>query len=291
MFLLVVIAFARGSGIDPQVAGAVGGVALAVLVVGVAWTVVATRRVHVTASSPADAVVGEDVALRVGYSGPLTGVLIRDLDPPGGWVRPELGTNVLLHRADTRGVFRSVRIEVWCRGGLGVLSQRRIRSLDLAHDVLVAPRAVPVRWVPGPVVDEAISATAAFGGHHAGEVARAVRPYSPGDPARMVHWPSSLRAGSLVVRELEPPVRTGLAVVLAMVQPGPSAEDAASRAMGQVRAVLAGGGDVVLSTCEPGGTVLAPVTTVREAGRRLARAVPGTPAPAPRGWPVEVFRG
>jgi uncharacterized protein (DUF58 family) len=123
-----------------------------------------------------------------------------------------------------------------------------------------------------------------------GEVARSVRPYVPGDPARMVHWPTSLRAGSLVVRELEPPAQLGLAMVVRITAPGPEAEGAAGNAMGLGLSVLAGGGLLVLATCEDRGPVVGPVTSRRELGRRLAAAVPGEPAAPPRGWPVEVLQ-
>jgi hypothetical protein len=59
--------------------------------------------------------------------------------------------------------------------------------------------------------------------------------------------------------------------------------------MGVGRATLGAGGVVLLSTVEPGGPVCAPVAGTRELGRRLARAVPGTPVPAPDGWAVEVL--
>ncbi len=58
------------------------------------------------------------------------------------------------------------------------------------------------------------------------------------------------------------------------------AERVAERALGTVVDLLGDGAPVLLGTLERSGAVLAPVTDRRVAGRRLARAVPGTPAAA-----------
>ena len=61
----------------------------------------------------------------------------------------------------------------------------------------------------------------------------------------------------------------------------PEAEIAASRASGLALAALAADAFVELSTVEPTGSRTAPVQDGLEVGRRLARAVPGPPAPSP----------
>jgi uncharacterized protein (DUF58 family) len=126
---------------------------------------------------------------------------------------------------------------------------------------------------------------------------RSVRPYVPGDPARLVHWPTSARRGELVVREQEPAVVPGVAIVVDLRGPALGAEQAASRAagiadatLGIADATLAAGGRVVLATTEPDGPVVGPVHDRRSVGRRLAAAVPGMPPLPPEGWPVVEVR-
>lgn len=291
LFLVAVVALSRGSGIDPRVAGVVGGTALSALLVGTAWSLLSMARLKLMVRSPGFATVGETVPLEVDVAGPTTGVLLRALDPTGPWQKVVPGTNRVAHLAEARGVYRVLRVQLWCRGGLGVLGRRRLVEIDLGHEVLVAPRSTPMSWRPEPLADELAESTPCVEVHRAGETARAVRPYAPGDPARMVHWPSSLRTGELVVRELEPPQHHGLAVVLWLAGPGDDAERAASRAMGLCSAVLAGGGSLLLCTIEATGPVAAPVNHPQQAGRRLARAVWGEPGKPPKGWPVEVLSG
>src|SRR5439155_631773 len=102
-----------------------------------------------------------------------------------------------------------------------------------------------------------------------GDTVRAVRPYVPGDPARLVHWPTSARRGELVVREHEPPPALGVALVVDLR--GLDPEDAASRAMGIGQSTLAAGGVVWCGTSEADGAVGEIVPDVRTLGRRLAR--------------------
>ncbi|MGN6692919.1 MAG: DUF58 domain-containing protein, partial [Aquihabitans sp.] len=189
------------------------------------------------------------------------------------------------HVADRRGVFRAVRFEVRTSAPLGILSARRVLEAQIGHAVEVAPKPLAVDWVPAPApieggVDDV--ALAALGG----DLVRSVRPYVSGDPAHLVHWPSTARTGALVVRELEPPAPTGQALVVDLRDLGADRERAASYALGAARAVLAAGGELILCTAEASGPVTARVGTSLEAGRRLARAVAGEPGAAPEGWPV-----
>jgi uncharacterized protein (DUF58 family) len=136
-------------------------------------------------------------------------------------------------------------------------------------------------------VSVAVASAGIAGG---GDTVRAVRPYVPGDPARLVHWPTSARRGTLVVREHEPPPIVGVALVVDLNGFPDHVEDAASRAAGIGRATLEAGGAVWCCTCEADGPVSAPVADRRDLGRRLARATAGEPAPPPPGWPVELVQ-
>jgi uncharacterized protein (DUF58 family) len=131
-----------------------------------------------------------------------------------------------------------------------------------------------------------------LGADVAGDLVRSVRPYRAGDPSHLVHWSSTARAGELMVRELEPPVEPGLALVLEM-EPGvgnPRSERAASTAAGVALTVLERGGPVVLCTAEEAGPVSRPVQSRVDLSRRLAAATSGPPGAPPEGWPAVVIR-
>lgn len=259
---------------------------LAALVIGVVWPLVAVRRVQVAIRSPRDATVGDLVPVEVVVLGRIGTCEVRVLDPSSEWHRTTGGSaGSIGHLADRRGVFRLVRIEVRTTAPLGVLAARRVLECHLAHPVEVAPRPLAVNWLAAAApLDTGIEAAAlpALGG----DLVRAVRPYAPGDPAHLVHWPSTARTGTLVVRELEPPAPLGQAVVVDLRDLGPDKERAAAYALGAARAVLASGGELVLCTAEVAGPVTERVRTPLEAGRRLARAVAAVPGAPPDGWPV-----
>lgn len=263
---------------------------LGVLVVGVVWPLVAVRRTSMAVTSPRDATVGQRVPLIVTISGARQGCEVRALDPTGPWHRGVDGEGELMHLADRRGLFPTVRVEVRVTAPLGILAAHRVHSIDLPVAVEVAPRALAISWfpAPAPVAGGAQHATI---GAPAGDLVRSVRPYEQGDPARLVHWASTARTGALVVREMEPPVPVGQAIVVDLRGLGAEAERAAAYALGAAQSVLAAGGELVLATREASGPVTAAVRTPLDAGRRLARAVSGEPGTPPEGWPmVEIGR-
>lgn len=256
------------------------------LVVGTGWPLLAVRRVAVAARAPLDATVGDQVPLEVEVTGRISACELRVLDPTGPWHAVRGGmAGAVPHLADRRGVFREVRFEVRTTAPLGTFAAHRILSVDLGHVVHVAPKALAVDWVPAPApLDDGMDDLALAA--HGGDLVRSVRPYTPGDPAHLVHWPSTARTGSLVVRELEPPAPVGQALVVDLRDLGPDRERAASYALGAARAVLAAGGELILCTAEADGPVTRRARSVLEAGRRLARAVAAEPGVPPEGWPV-----
>jgi uncharacterized protein (DUF58 family) len=267
----------------------IGAAAWAVLLVGIVWPIIALRRWRCTVDNPTDAVVGEHVTLGITIDG--RGAFeVRTLDPPSPWHRAYgHSRGELRHLASHRGVAQAVRIEVRTGAPFGVFVRRRQMVVPLHAPLYIAPRPRRKRWsmqsVPADAARDARETAPRLGG----DAVRSVRPYVAGDAARLVHWPSSARRGTLVVRELEPPPRLGTAVVVDLTRGGDAAEAAAARAAGLARAVLAAGGECILCTREPTGPVGAPVRTARDIGRRLAAAVAGTPAQPPEGWPTEVI--
>lgn len=271
---------------DRQILAIVWAAALVALVLGIAWPLVAVRRVSVTATSPVDARVGDDVPVLVEVAAAGVPCEVRLLDPPSEWHR--LGAEdrgVIEHRADRRGVFAAIVVEVRSTAPLGLLDARRAHVVTLPAPVAVAPAPWAVAWQASLAPVEG-AAGPSISGPTGGDLVRSVRPYAIGDPAHLVHWPSSARTGAVVVRELEPPTPVGQAIVVDLRDLGDDTEAAASYAFGAAIAVLAAGGDLVLCTAEPEGPVTAAVRSPLQAGRQLARAIDGVPGAPPTGWPI-----
>jgi uncharacterized protein (DUF58 family) len=286
VLLLVLGVQLAPSATDRQVLALLWTGLLAAFVLGVAWPLWAVRRIEVTATSPRDATVGQVVDVEVVVTGATLPCAVRSLDPTGPWHGvASSGLGTVEHLADQRGLFQLLRLEVRTSAPLGILSARRVHEIALPFAVEVAPRALEVDWLPAPApVEGGLDvATAPLLG---GELVRTVRPYAAGDPAHLVHWPSTARLGSLVVRELEPPTPLGQAVVVDLRGLGADRERAAAYALGAAWAVLRSGGDLVLCTAEAGGPVTGRLRTQLDAGRRLARAVEGEPGAPPEGWAV-----
>lgn len=287
--VLGVIAVANGARLRAEALILVGAFTGAAIMVDVAWSHRVPGRV-VGVDVPRDAVVGERLGIDVSVAGNGRRFELRLADPPSEWRRVERsGRGRLPVTVGCRGVITEVHFEYRWTGPIGTCTRRRIVPVALEHALEVGPRVheqrFDVRHRAAPV-GVAAGRTAPA----PGESVRAVRPYTPGDPARLVHWPSSARSGSLTVREFDPPVVRGVAVVVDLSGGEPGDEEveaAASRAAGLAGAALTAGAAVVLATREPAGPVVGPVRSPREVARRLARAVGGEPAAAPEGWPVE----
>jgi uncharacterized protein (DUF58 family) len=287
LFTLGAYGVAAGAATGEEAVVAVGVFAFTLFVVGIVWPVVALARLDVSAVAPPDAIVGSDIGLRVAVRGRTARIDVRVLDPAGTWWRTSPPTSgVLPHVAARRGVFSIVRIQLRTSAPLGVFVRTRTLRVELPAPISVAPRPLAAMPVLRPIAEELVAANAAAASPGAGDAVRAVRPYVAGDPARLVHWPTSARRNELVVREFEPPPAYGVALVVDL--DGDAPELAASRAMGIGTATLAAGGVVWCCTAEPDGSVSALVTDARDLGRRLARAVGGPPGEPPAGWPVEV---
>ena len=124
-----------------------------------------------------------------------------------------------LRRAPLRGVFDGG--EVRLRGGapFGFVEARR--RIEVPTRLAVVPQWVEIRSFPilepASAPRDVLHERARTG---AGEEYLGVRPYRPGDPRRFVHWRSSARLGSLVVREYEEHVQTMVCLVLAGADAG-----------------------------------------------------------------------
>jgi uncharacterized protein (DUF58 family) len=287
LFLLFPMLARSGS---TELLAAATGTSVAVLVVSNVWPALLLRRLVISASAPTDVTVGDEFAIDVAITGRVRHVQVRgsEHDP---WWRTDAPVNGRLPDvAARRGVFDRAGIEVATAGPLGLCRASRRYAVPLPATMFVGPRPTPVGWTPRQLPFEAAD-TGGWSVSGGGDVVRSVRPYVSGDPAHLVHWPSTARHGALQVREMEPPARTGEAVVVHLLTRSAEAEAAASRAAGLGRAVLAAGGQLLLVTVEADGPVVAPARTRTELSRRLARTVPGEPPEPPPGWPTTIVRG
>lgn len=285
--VLGVIAIANGARLRAEALVLVGAFAGAAMMVDVMWSHRLPGQV-VRADLPREATVGECVPVRVRVEGGAHRFELRLADPPGEWRRVDSsGEGTMSVVAARRGVVRELHFEYRWTGPIGTCIRRRIVTLPLDRPLEIGPRVV------GQVFEERlrrapVGLSAGWAAPALGDSVRAVRPYTPGDPARLVHWPSSARSGSLTVREFDPPRIPGVAIVVELSgDDREAAEEVASRAAGLAGAALVAGAAVVLVTREVSGPAVGPVASAREVSRRLARAVGGDPGGAPDGWPVE----
>jgi uncharacterized protein (DUF58 family) len=282
-----VYAALAGSATGQETLAAVGIFVAVLFVAGIAWPCVALARVRLDASAPADATVGDLVPVRIAVHGRVSRLEVRLLEPAGEWRRCVApGGGELVHSANRRGVFRHVRVELRSAAPLGVFHRRRVVHVALRRPIAVGPRPTrenpQLHPLPGAEAPMPLPITAPM----LGDAVRSVRPYVAGDPARLVHWSTSARRGELVVREQEPAVVPGIAIVVDLRGDVGDAEAAASRAAGIADATLGAGGRVVLATVEADGPIVALVHDRRSVGRRLAAAVAGVPPLPPEGWPA-----
>lgn len=264
---------------------------VAVLFIGMVVPTVAVRQVRATVVSPTDATVGDDLMVAITLQARAGEVVIRVLTPVSPTFRVQANETVnIKHKAIARGIFPAIEIEVISSAPLGLFEARHVMLVRMRQPVAVGPRPIKVNWKPAASPLDA-AAELSRNGLQQGEQVRLTRPYVDGDPARLVHWPSTARSGDLVVKELEPPNPRGQAIVVDLTDLGEDTEAAASYAMGAVIAVLSEGGQVMLCTRDLSGPRSDLVTGRVAASRLLAGAVAGQPGAAPSGWPlVEIGR-
>ena len=180
-----------------------------------------------------------------------------------------------------------MEVELASAAPFGLVWWRRRMTVGLDRAIEVAPRTRGngLRSPPDGALGDVATTSAGSGG----DQVRGVRDYTPGDPLRHVHWPATARRGAVVVKEFEQPERPRLEIVLDLRGSVEAAENTAERAMGVLCDALAQGIDVTLCTAEAAGPRRAVVASRVDAGRRLARAIPGALPTTPRGGSVVVI--
>lgn len=276
---------------DPSVTGLVWAGLFGAALLGVIWPLVTVRILGVrVAVAPTDLVVGQLVTLELELTGRASGLSIGATGSGTSVIDVvSPGTVHIPFSVARRGAFQQVRIDVASDAPFGIVQARVTRLVDVPHQLLVGPAAEACRVQPAELPAELTESTPSGSGV-TGDSVRTVRPYVVGDPAHLVHWPSTARTGSLVVRELEPPAARGIAIVVDLGMPGETddelVERCAARAAGAAHQALDAGARVVMCTAEAGGPVIAESPDELTVRRRLALAVPGRPAAPPSGWPT-----
>ncbi len=139
-----------------------------------------------------------------------------DIDLPGssktkGYLRWIAGgtTATMKLRASVplRGNYREHRCTLCSAFPLGLLRQKKI--ITVQREVLVFPQAItPSEFFKAGAFDDAWLGEGLQAGDAPGEP-RGIRPFRPGDPAKHLHWPSTIRSlargRSPRVRESDPP--------------------------------------------------------------------------------------
>jgi uncharacterized protein (DUF58 family) len=263
----------------------------ATLVVGAVLPLVAVRGVGVALRPPTDATAGQAVRVELTVTGRARDLRIEIANVAAPVVSDAPATGVVEAVLPRRGVWRWLVVDVAASGPLGLFEARRRLVVHLERPLEVGPQPMAVDLTLPPVAGEADEVDdGCRGDGNAPELVRGARAYVVGDPLRLVHWPASARAGSLMVRELEAPGRSPLTITVDLRGDDEEAELAAGRAAGLALAALRAGVPVTLATAEAEGQVLAPVADAVSVGRRLARAVPGPPPMPPPGRGAAIVR-
>jgi uncharacterized protein (DUF58 family) len=207
----------------------------------------------------------------------------------GGGVDLNAGEAAATAVVERRGVYPNLALRVTDTGPFGLLRVSRVVTAVLPAPLYVGPvtqvaDAAPERDDAGNEQPRRSQAAAA------GDTVRSVRPYVVGDPAHLVHWPTSAHAGELMVMELEPPGEHLIVVAVDLRGGAPPQVEAAVRlAAGAVQGALDAQARVVLCTAHEDGPLTAEVHSTLQMRRRLAAAVPGVPGAPPEGCHPIVF--
>lgn len=254
-----------------------------ILLIGAIVPLLSLRRVQIDVRAPRDATAGEPLPIRIVTPGRHQPFRLRLCEPETGWVHVEPPADGAVEIPFVRrGVLPRLEVEVASAAPLGLVWWHRRMTVDLARPVEIGPRRVHEPW--SSLLGGAAGTAGQPRSLHGGDMARGVRDYLPGDPARLVHWPATARRGHLVVKELEDPEVARLFVVAELGWLPDDADEVAARALGLCTSALAAGVPVTLATVEAAGPRVADVVSRIDASRRLARAVAGTPSfEAPRG--------
>lgn len=249
--------------------------------------------VEIAAVAPTDATVGRRMTIFVEASASRAGIHLTFVGRSTAerfWVQGSMEGDVEFLPAH-RGVVEFLVARVDCAGSLGLIVASRTVEVPLPRPMDVAPAPTFVS-LPQAATLAGQGETSVGGRHNEGETVRSVREYQQGDPLRMINWSVTARRDELTVKELEAPQSPTLIISVDLRGDPDVAERHASLAAGYIQTGLRSGLPVVLHTHDRTGPHSGGVGSVLEAGRRLARAVPGRPPPTDAaGWSTIIHLG
>ncbi len=181
---------------EPALISVVVGFGLLILVNAV-WSLLTVQRVLFHISHPVCTTIGASTDLRVDVTNPV-GTDIEALVHPDSdrkWITAQIpASGTIKLRPSVRGMFTAVEARVRSSFPLGLVTIHRWVVVPLAEPLHVAPREVRIDIPPQRGHD----GIAVFGrtGSPVG-----VRTFHSGDLRRDIHWPSTARVGSLMVRD------------------------------------------------------------------------------------------
>jgi uncharacterized protein (DUF58 family) len=218
--ILIAAATAQAGWLFVMAVGALGAV------LGSAFVPHRLRSIWVERDIPPLATVGDviDIKLTMTNKGskPTPTVRIEDLSCGLPAICEELapgatGTATAARLAPRRGVFEGGRVRIKCGAPFGFVSSTR--TVNVESTIVVVPRTVALDSLSfitgGSEADVDGRRLRAASGDYVG-----VREYRPGDSRRAVHWRTSARAGTLVVREFEDVVAPRVTLLIHSAEPG-----------------------------------------------------------------------
>ena len=181
------------------------------------------RGIHVERRAPGEVVQGEEAFVELIVTnharGVKLGLTLEDphVSPTSLYVTSVLPGErvelVTVRPALKRGVLEGSAVTLRSAAPFGVAERRR--TLPVAGSTIVLPAVIPLGRLPFLALDsDPERATRSVPRRGTGPEFLGIREYRPGDSPRHVHWPSTARTGTVMVRELEQQRSRRFAIVI-----------------------------------------------------------------------------
>lgn len=218
-----ILLFLIGTNIQSGWLFVIASLLLGAVAAGLLMAPLMIRKIQIERRAPSDTHAGDDVSVDLLVTNPsrrtLLSLTLRDahISPfrafvPGVGPGETLIVGTIRHAA-RRGIVDGAPIRVSSEAPLGMA--RASRKVNAPGRTVIFPRVVPVTWLPDlasaakPLQASVVQARKGTGQDFIG-----IREYQLGDSLRHVHWPSTARHGSLMVREFEQELPRRLGVII-----------------------------------------------------------------------------
>jgi uncharacterized protein (DUF58 family) len=199
-------------------------------------------------------------------------VLVRPKDTRKNAVPVASDPDLIQITFDYAGVYESCTFEVSTAAPFGIVWWHKYVKLAFTKPIMVAPKIgdsiQPNRQV---AVNEGQSSR--YVRDHSG-ITGSIRNYQIGDSRRDIHWKKSAQTGSLLVKEREKELSQDVVIEVRFETNKIKNEEIGQEAMGTVFNLLKKADcNVILSTFEHNKNITEPVSNLKDAGRRIAKAI------------------